>query len=405
MRGAEDGRQVAVTGLGVVSVCGVGAGPFWTALLAGTAEPARVRGVPDWDPSPWFSRKDARHSDRFCQFAVAAADEALRDAGLAPDRVDPERAGVQVGTGIGGVASFEASVLVRADRGDARVSPYSVPMIMPNAAAAMVSMRHGWQGPCETITTACAAGTHSVAAGGRLVASGICDVVLAGGADASLVGTTVAGFTNAGAMSPSGVSRPFDRARDGFVAAEGAALLVLETLAGARARGALVYAVLAGAASNADAFDITAPSPGGAGAQRCMRAALRDAGLGPDDVAHVNAHGTSTALNDAAEATAIARLLAGRRVPVTSVKGVTGHALGAAGALEAAAVCLSLAHRTLPPTGGFTEPDADTAAVEVVTGPTRWEPGPVLSNSFGFGGHNGALVLVPVGPAGGRVLL
>ena len=391
-----NGRQVAVTGIGVVSVCGVGVDAFWHGLFQAPA-PERIRSVPGWDPSPWFAPKDARHADRFQQFAVAAAEMAMQDSGLAVGDVDPERAGVQVGTGIGGVATWEAAVLVNANRGPSRVSPYTVPMIMPNAAAAAVSLRLGWQGPVETITTACAAGTHSVAAGARLVASGICDTVLAGGSDASLVGTTVAGFTNAGAMSSSGISRPFDRQRDGFVAGEGAALLLLEPLDAARARGAQVYAVIAGAASNADAYHVTAPSPGGRGALRCMQLALLDAGLSAEDVTHVNAHGTSTSLNDAAEAQAIAALSGGRRIPVTSVKGVTGHGLGAAGALEAAAVCLGYRHRELPPTMGFAEPDPDTGLIDVVTERQSWRPGVALSNSFGFGGHNGTLVFAPAG--------
>ena len=259
-----------------------------------------------------------------------------------------------------------------------------------------MSLRLGWQGPCETVTTACAAGTHGVANGARAVATGVCDVVLAGASDASLVGTTIAGFTNAGAMTRTGVSRPFDAGRDGFAAGEGAALLLLEPLDAALARGARVYAVVDGAASGADAFHVTAPSPGGRGALACMRRALDDAGLTAADVAHVNAHGTSTPLNDAAEATAVRALLGERAVPVTSVKGVTGHGLGAAGALEAAAVCLSISSRTLPPTAGFVEGDDDTRWLDVVAGARPWEPGPVLSNSFGFGGHNGTLVISPV---------
>ena len=331
MRGTEDGRQVAVTGLGVVSACGLGAEAFWQGLLTRPAD-ERVRPVPDWDPSPWFSGKDARHTDRFAQFAVAAAELALLDGRLRADEVDPEVAGIQVGTGIGGAATFEATVGVMLERGAKRISPYSVPMIMPNAGAAAVSLRLGWQGPVETLTTACAAGTHSVAAGARLVANGTCEVVLAGAADASLIATTLGGFANAGAMSRSGISRPFDRDRDGLVAGEGAALLLLETLEHAQARGARVYAVIEGAASTADAFHITAPSPRGRGALSCMRRALADAGRTPDDVAHVNAHGTSTPMNDAAEAQAVHALLGDRPVPVTSIKGVTGHAFGAAGA-------------------------------------------------------------------------
>lgn len=386
---------MAVTGLGVVSVGGVGKDAFWEALLA-PAQEGRVRPVPDWDPSPWLGRKDARHTDRFAQFALAAAELALTDGGMAPGDVDPQRAGVHCATGMGGLATFETAVLTRAERGDGRVSPFSVPMIMPNAGAAAVSLRLGWQGPCETVTTACAAGTHGVGNGARAVATGVCDVVLAGASDASLVGTTIAGFTNAGAMTRTGVSRPFDRERDGFAAGEGAALLLLEPLDAALARGARVYAVIEGAASGADAFHVTAPSPGGRGALACMRRALDDARLTADDVAHVNAHGTSTPLNDAAEATAVTALLGERTAPVTSVKGVTGHGLGAAGALEAAAACLSIERRTLPPTAGFREGDDDTCGLDVVAEARAWEPGPVLSNSFGFGGHNGSLVISPV---------
>lgn len=394
VRGAVDGRQVAVTGLGVVSVCGTGMADFWAGLLA-EPEPERVRRVAGFDPHDWLARKDARHLDRFAQLAVAAADLALADAALSPDAVDPAAAGVICGTGIGGVATFEEQVLVRAARGDDRVSPYTVSMVMPNAGAAAVSMRLGWQGPCETTTTACAAGTHAVGAGARLVAAGICDAVLAGGADCSLSGMTLAGFTTMGAMSRSGVSRPFDRRRDGFVVAEGAALLLLEPLDVAVARGARVYAVIAGAASTADAYHVTAPSPAGRGAAACMRTALVDAGLAPGDITHVNAHGTSTALNDAAEAQAVTAVFGPAAVPVTSIKGVTGHALGAAGALEAAAVCLSYANATLPPTACFAEPDEETAVLDVVASPRPWTPGPVLSSSFGFGGHNGTLAFVP----------
>ncbi len=257
MRGAEHGRRVAVTGLGVVSVGGVGVDAFWDALLA-PATDGRVRPVPGWDPSPWLGRKEGRHTDRFAQFAVAAADLALADGGMAPGDVDPQRAGIHCATGMGGVATFETAVTTMLERDKGRVSPFSVPMIMPNAGAAAVSLRLGWQGPCETLTTACAAGTHGVAAGARLVAQGTCDVVLAGAADASLVGVTLAGFTNAGAMSRSGISRPFDRARDGFAAGEGGAMLLLEPLDVALARGARVYAVVDGAASGADAFHVTA---------------------------------------------------------------------------------------------------------------------------------------------------
>ena len=268
-------------------------------------------------------------------------------------------------------------------------------MIMPNGAGAAVAMRHGFRGPNETITTACAAGTHALAAGARLVASGRCEMVLAGGAESVMTPVTLAGFANMTALSSSGVSAPFSAGRDGFCIAEGAAAVVLEELGAALARGARVYAVLDGAASTADAHHVTAPAPGGSGAARCMRLALADAGLAPGDVAHVNAHGTSTPLNDAAEAHALASVFGEHRPAVTSIKGVTGHSLGAAGAIEAVAVALSMHHRLLPPTAGTVEVDPTLPGLDLVTSARPWEPGPTLSNSFGFGGHNGSLVLVP----------
>jgi 3-oxoacyl-[acyl-carrier-protein] synthase II len=391
VRGAVEGRRVAITGVGVVAPCGIGAESFWAGLLAEPA-PLQQRRVDDFDPAPWFSPKQARHTDRFTHLAVAAAEEALADSGR--PEVDPVRGGVSLGTGIGGVGTLETQVGVLAERGARRVSPFTIPMVMPNAGAAELSMRTGWRGPCETITTACAAGTHSIAAGARLVASGQCDAVLAGGAESSMTPTTLAGFTRMTALSSSGVSRPFGAGRDGFCISEGAAVLVLEELGAARARGARVYAEIAGGASTADAHHITAPAPAGRGAAECMRTALDDADVAPDEVAHVNAHGTSTPLNDAAEAAAVAAVLGSPAV--TSIKGVTGHSLGASGAVEAVGVALSYLHGQLPPTAGTAELDPDLAAIDLVLGgPRAWEPGVALSNSFGFGGHNGTLVFRP----------
>ncbi|HYF46915.1 MAG TPA: beta-ketoacyl synthase N-terminal-like domain-containing protein, partial [Acidimicrobiales bacterium] len=282
-------------------------------------------------------------------------------------------------------------------RGPERVSPFLIPMLMPNAAAARVSMRHGFRGPCQTVTTACAAGTHSIGDAARLVAGGQCDVMVAGGTESAITGTAVAGFQNMTALTTSGVSRPFDKDRDGFVMSEGAAVLVLEELEHAQARGATPLAELLGSASTADAHHITAPSPGGSGAVSCMELALADAGVNAEDVVHVNAHGTSTPLNDAVEAEAIVKVLGADGPPVTSIKGVTGHTLGAAGAIEAAAVVLSIQHGRIPPTANHVEAEEDLAPIDVVTGDGReWTPGPTLSNSFGFGGHNGCLVLGPV---------
>ncbi|MDQ3610430.1 MAG: beta-ketoacyl-[acyl-carrier-protein] synthase family protein [Actinomycetota bacterium] len=385
-------RRVVVTGLGVVSPAGIGLEAFWKGLQA-PAPLRRERTVEDFDPSRWLSGKQARHLDRFTHLAVAAADLALDDCGGTPV-ADPARAGVQLGTGIGGLGTLETQVGVLAARGPGRVSPFTIPMVMPNAGAASVSLRHGLRGPSETLTTACAAGTHSVAAGARMVADGRCDVVLAGGAESSMTPTTVAAFTVMTALSRTGLSRPFDTGRDGFCIAEGAAVLVLEERGAALERGARIYGEILGAASTCDAHHMTAPSPDGSGAAACMRLALADADLDPGDIRAVNAHGTSTPLNDAAEAAAVAAVFGPGAVPVSSIKGVTGHGLGAAGALEAACVLLSFLHRELPPTMGTTEVDP-ALEIDVVLEPRAFEPGPTISNSFGFGGHNGSLILGP----------
>lgn len=388
---AAAGRRVVVTGVGVVSPAGTGAEAFWAGLHEAPTDD-RERRVADADLASITGRQ-ARLTDRFTQLALVAADLAVESAGGLPD-VDPGRAGVHLGTGLGGLGSVETQVGVLAQRGPARVSPFTIPMYMPNAGAAAVALRLGWQGPCETLTTACAAGTHSVAAGARAVFEGRCDAVLAGGAESALTPTTLAAFTTMTALSRTGRSRPFDVERDGFCIAEGAAVLLLEERDAARARGAHVLGEVLGAASTCDAHSLTAPAPGGRGAVDCMRQALADAELAPEQVRHVNAHGTSTPLNDAAEAQAVAQVFGPYAVPVTSIKGVTGHGLGAAGAIEAAAVLLSFAHRSLPPTLGTRTVDP-ALEVDVVLEARAFEPGPVVSNSFGFGGHNGSLVLGP----------
>jgi 3-oxoacyl-[acyl-carrier-protein] synthase II len=399
---SRDGRRVVVTGVGVVAPCGTGADAFWAGLAA-PVQPAVLRPVTDFDPEQWgLSRVEARRLDRFAQFAIAASGQALADAGLidTPSTggevpgLDGSRAGVLVGSGIGGALSWEHQAMVLRDKGERAVSPLTVPMVMPNAASAAISMRWALCGPCETVATSCATGTHAVANAARWVAAGRADLALAGGAEACLTGTNVAGFTNMRALSPSGISRPFDVDRDGFCASEGAAVLILEEAEHARARGAQVYAEVAGAASTADGYHVTAPAPDGRGALTCMRLAIEDAGIAPADVAHVNAHGTSTPLNDAAEAAVVAALLGRSRPPMSAIKGVTGHSLGAAGAIEAVSVALSYLHRTLPPTMGTTTVDP-SYDIDLVLAPRPWEPGPALSNSFGFGGLNGTLVFVP----------
>jgi 3-oxoacyl-[acyl-carrier-protein] synthase II len=319
---------------------------------------------------------------------------ALAQAG--PLGADPSRIGVLIGTGIGGITTNEEQIVIRHTKGDRRVSPFLVPMMMPNAAAATVSMRHGFQGPCEATVTACAAGTHSIGNAARLITSGRCDAVLTGGSESPLTPTSLAGFGNMTALSTSGRSMPFDQRRDGFVIAEGCAVLVLESLERAVARSAGVLGLVLGSASTADAHHITAPAPGGGGAVLCMELAIADAGLQPSDIVHVNAHGTSTPLNDAAEAEALAKVFGAPGPIVTSTKGVTGHALGAAGALEAAAVVLAMQHRLIPPTFGLELFDPEMPEIDMVIGaPRPWEPGPSISNSFGFGGHNGTVVLAP----------
>lgn len=382
-------RRVVVTGLGVISCAGIGLDRFF-AGLRGPA-PVGERRVPDFDPSPWFDVKQARRADRFQQFSVAAAQMALEDAGELT--VDPARAGVIFGTGVGGLETLENQVRVNLEKGARRVSPYLVPMMMANAGAAGISMRFGWRGPCETVVTACAAGTQSIGAAYRLIAYDRCDVVMSGGAEAAMTPIALAAFSNMTALSTSGESRPFDRRRDGFVMGEGAGAVVLEELGHARARGARIYAEMLGAASTADAYHITAPSPGGSGALACMELALEDAGVAPEDVAHINAHGTSTPLNDLAEAEAIEKLFGTGGPPVTSFKGVTGHSLGAAGAIEAVGSCLTIVRGEIPPTVGLEELDP-AIHLDLVTGASRsFAGGVVISNSFGFGGHNGTIVL------------
>jgi 3-oxoacyl-[acyl-carrier-protein] synthase II len=387
-------RRVVVTGTGVVSPVGLGAEAFWAALL-GPADVGKTREIHDWDPSPWFDGpKDARRADRFTQLAAGAAGLALDQSG--DPGGDPDRVGVLIGTGIGGLHTLEEQVEVNRVRGPQRVSPFMIPMLMPNAAAARVSMRYGFRGPCETTVTACAAGTHSIGNAARLIFTGRCDAVVTGGTESSITITGVAGFENMTALSTSGVSRPFDKDRDGFVMAEGAGVLVLEELEHARARGAVPLAEVLGSASTADAHHITAPSPGGSGAVACMELALADAGINPDEVVQINAHGTSTPLNDAAEAEAVVKVFGAKGPAVTSIKGVTGHSLGAAGALEAAAVVLSMQHGLIPPTANHVEAEDGLAPIDVVSGDGReWMAGPTLSNSFGFGGHNGCVVFGP----------
>ena len=389
------GRRVAITGFGVVAPCGVGKAAFWQGLLGPAITGTKSVTFADWDPSPYYdSPKDSRRADAVEQFAMASAIEAFEHAGR--PEVETRRFGIIYGTGIGGLRTLEEQIQIRLDKGERRVSPFLVPMMMMgNASGAAISMRFGLQGPNETICTACAAATHAIGYAARLIAWGRCDAMVTGGAEAAATPTSLGGFNNMTALSTSGQSRPFDAERDGFVMGEGAATFILEAWDVAEARGATIYGEILGAASSADAHHITAPSPGGVGAIHCMQLALDDAELQPSDIKQINAHGTSTPLNDAAEAQAVAALFGADSPPMTSIKGVTGHPLGAAGALEAAAVLLSFQHRQIPPTAG-TKVLGDDMTVDIVMGePRDWEPGPTISNNFGFGGHNGSVIISP----------
>jgi 3-oxoacyl-[acyl-carrier-protein] synthase II len=388
------GHRVAVTGYGVVAPCGIGKEAYWKGLLGPGVTGTKSVEIADWDPPPWFDNpKEARRADRVEQYALAAAAEAFAQAG--DIGADPGRFGTIFATGIGGLHTLEEQVQVRLEKGERRVSPFLVPMMMANASGAAISMRYGLQGPNETICTACAAGTHAIGYAARLIAWGRCDAVATGGSECAATATSLAGFGNMTALSTTGASMPFDAKRDGFVMGEGAAVFILERWDHAVARGATILAEVLGSASNADAHHITAPAPGGTGAISCMRLALEDAGLSAADVTLVNAHGTSTPLNDAAEAQAVSAVFGDRGVPVMSGKGVTGHALGAAGALEAAQVMLSFEKRLIPPTAGTTEVDPEMTIDLVHSQPREWTPGPAISNNFGFGGHNGSVILAP----------
>jgi 3-oxoacyl-[acyl-carrier-protein] synthase II len=405
------GPRVAITGIGVVSAAGSTRDTFWASLLAGrgVARPvehldvsdAPIRfgcEVTDFDPLSVLSNKEAKRADRVTQFTLGAGDAALADAALGD--VDPTRVGIVMGTGFGGLETAEEGAReflgVKNPALKGRINPLFIPMVMPNAGAASFSQRHGFRGPCMSISTACAAGANAIGEGMRLLREGSADIVIAGGAEAPLTPWVITAFAAAHALSeraddPTVASRPFDRDRDGIVMGEGAAVVVLERLDDARARGATVHAEILGYGRNADAHHPTSPPPDGRGAADCMRLALADAGLEPSDVAHISAHGTSTAFNDAAEAIAIRTVFGAGAPPVTSVKGVLGHAIGAAGALEAVASVLTLQTGTIPPTANCVNLDPEIE-VDVVREPRELGAGVILSNSFAFGGHNAVLV-------------
>ena len=383
-------RKVVVTGIGVVAAPGVGVDDLWKGLQEPAPAPG-ARIVADWDPEPWLPRREHRRLDRFTQFALVAAHEALEHSGRL--EVDPTRVMVSVATGIGGLESLEELVHV-SDGDDPRASPFLVPMMMANAAAAGISIKYGFGGQVSTPAVACAAGSQAILDGLRQIQWGYADAAVVGGTEAAARRSAHEGFKAARALSPTGTARPFDIDRDGFVMGEGAGILILESEDAARARRAPILAELTGGASTGDAHHITAPHPTGEGAARAIRLALEDAGIGPDDVGYVNAHGTGTDLNDRTEGGVIDRLFE-VQPPVSSIKGTTGHALGASGSIEAAVVVEAIRRRELPPNIGLANQDPEIPLTDIVREPRDWEPAPAITNSFGFGGHNTVLVFAP----------
>jgi 3-oxoacyl-[acyl-carrier-protein] synthase II len=387
---------VVVTGRGVVSSIGEGPDAFFEALLAKRSGIADGIGAcVDFDPESAMTPKLARRSDRYTQLAVAAADQAVAEAGV-PDGIDPERLGVLVGTGVGGLVTLQAECEAWLEGGDRAVSPHFVPMMMPNAAAGTIAIRVGAHGPGFSVSSACATGGHAIGEAMRMIDRGEADAVIAGGTEAALTGLCIAAFRRMGALSREGVSRPFDAGRDGFVMGEGAAVLVLEREEHAKARGAEIFARVAGYGASNDAFHITQPEENGRGAKQAMLATLKDAGAATGDVGYINAHGTSTPFNDKIETLAIKQVFNGSATPppVSSTKSHIGHLLGAAGAVEALVLIEAVRRGVLPPTINYEQPDPECDLDYVPEGP-REAPGLelALSNSFGFGGQNACLAV------------
>ncbi len=394
-------RDVVITGLGSVSPLGVGATTLierWVAGESGIEDGAgRCR---EFEPTDFLSRREARRADRFTQFALVAGDEALAQAGWDGDLpYDGTEIGCVIGTGIGGIATIEDQHTVMLERGARAMSPLCVPQMMPNAAAGAVAMRHGLRGECYGTVSACAAGAQAIGAGMRMVERGDVAACVVGGTEAGVTPLSVAAFARMGATSEAGISMPFDRRRDGFVIGEGGGIIVLEDAERAADRGATVLARMSGYGATADAYHLTAPDPEGDGAARAMQAAIRDAGIEPGEVDYVNAHGTSTPLNDRSETEAIKRVFGdrARSVPISSLKSSIGHLLGAAGAVEAVATVGALQRAVAPPTLNLEEPD-EGLDLDYVPGEARalernGRPPAAISNSFGFGGHNVVLCI------------
>ncbi|HET9250651.1 MAG TPA: beta-ketoacyl-ACP synthase II [Candidatus Eisenbacteria bacterium] len=406
-------RRVVVTGLGVVSPLGSEIETFWTRLLAGESGigpvtrfdtskyDTRFGGeVREFKAEDYLDRKDIRRADLFVQYAIGATAQAVKQAGVSPEVVDPTRYGVVVGSGIGGIATFEDQHRTLLEKGPSRVSPFFIPMMISDMASGQVSIQFGAKGPNYCTVSACSSGAHAVGDAFRIIQNNEADVMISGGAEAPITPVSFAGFCSMKAMStrndePQKASRPFDAQRDGFVMGEGAGVLVLEELEHARRRGAKILAEVVGYGATGDAHHMTAPAPEGEGAARAMRAAIRDSGLAPESYGYLNAHGTSTPLNDKFETQAIKSVFGeqAKKLPVSSTKSMTGHLLGAAGGLETIICVLALERQKLPPTINYETPDPDCDLDYVPNTARAVELQAALSNSLGFGGHNVTLAL------------
>ena len=408
-------RRVVVTGLGLITPVGNDVASAWDGLKAGRSGVGPITQfdttefdvrfaaeVKDFDPDLYLDRKEAKRMDRFAQFAMGAAQQAVEQAGLAdrPANVDFDRVGVLIGSGIGGIATFEDQTRVMIERGPKRISPFFVPMFIPDIAAGHVSMRYGMRGPNYCTVSACASSAHAIGDAMRIIERGEADIMVAGGAEATVTPLTIAGFANMKALStrndsPETASRPFDATRDGFVLGEGSGIVVLEELEHARRRGAQILGELTGFGQSADAYHLTAPAPEGAGAQLAMRAALKDAGIEAGDVDYINAHGTSTPMNDLNETLAVKAVFGDHAYDLVmgSTKSMTGHLLGAAGGVEAVICVLVCRDGTIPPTINFTTPDPACDLNYAHNQLVEREVRIAATNSFGFGGHNVCLIV------------
>jgi len=406
-------KRVVITGLGAVTPIGIGKDEFWQALLAGKSGVGKITRfdasdyttqiageVKNFDPTQYIEKKEAKRMDRCTQFAVAASKMALEDSGIDLEAEDRERIGTMIGTGIGGMDTLHDQFKNLFDKGPGRVSPFFVPMMIGNMAAGQTSITFGLQGPCSCVVTACATGTNAIGDAFKVIQRGDADVMVAGGTEAAISPIAVAGFCSMKALStrndePEKASRPFDKDRNGFVMGEGAGVVILESLEHATTRGAVIYAEVIGYGSNADAYHITAPAPEGAQAAKCMAMALKDAGIKPEAVDYINAHGTSTPMNDKNETLAIKSLFGAHayKLAISSTKSMTGHLLGASGGIECIATTLSLVNDMVHPTINYQTPDEDMD-LDYVPGVARKQTVNVaLSNSFGFGGHNATILL------------